>query len=120
MFDEAGSPLPQAFIGYCEYDPATPPSYPNDPDTDCPRGSGFRAPDGDGVIRVPVTDPGSELDITGYLRCTDGWFLFGDYNNRTENGYAAWTITANDLLTNGLDLEILGDVTACLAPVMPS
>ncbi len=120
MFDQAGSPLPQALVGYCEYDPATPPSYPTTPGTDCARGSGFRGPDSDGVIRVPITDPSSKLDITGYLPCTDGWYLFGDYNDRTDNGYAFWTITANDLVTNGLDLRILGDVAVCLAPVPPA
>ena len=120
MFDLSGTPLPQAMISYCEYDPSTPPSYPNEPGTDCPRGNGFRGPDGDGVIRVPVTNPNSNLDITGLLACTDGSFLFGDHNNSTSNGYSFWTISASDLVTNGLDLTIIGNVAACLAPAPPT
>jgi hypothetical protein len=116
MVDESGAPLPAAFVSTCGYDASTPPMYEPGTTNVCSPDSGWEGPDGDGVIRVPVADPTLMYDITGFLSCTNGWYLFGEFNN-TLNGYTFWTISGADLLANGLELTIIGDVEACLAPV---
>ena len=116
MVDESGAPLPAAFVGTCGYDASTPPVYAPDVPLVCSADSGWRGPDGDGVIRIDVADPSLMYNISGYLSCTNGWFLFSEFNN-TSNGYTFWTISGADLLANGLELTIVGDVDTCVAPV---
>ena len=69
------------------------------------------------MIRVPIADPSLMYDITGFLSCTDGWFLFGESNNSMPGGYRFWTISGADLLANGLTFTIIGDVATCVAPI---
>ena len=118
LFDEQGNSLAStpALVDVCGYDPLFPPTYPIGREHNgCSPDSGFVGPDADRVVRVRV-DTALTYDLTGILPCTDGSFLFGDYNNSTSNGYSFWTISASDLVTNGLDLTVRGDISACLGP----
>ncbi len=112
VFDEAHNPLPQAFLGICQYDPATPPTYPPPAVTVCDPAEWFVGSDSDGVIRIEV-DPDLMYDITSFLSCTDGSFLFNE-GNFTQAGYHLDRISGADLLANGLETKIVGDVATCV------
>ena len=118
IYDDFGVLVPNAFIGVCQYDPATPPTYPPGEVTVCDPATWWRGHDSDGVIRIQV-DPDLMYDITGFLSCTDGWFLFGG-GNFAQSGYLVWRQSGADLLANGLEMTLIGDIEACLAPVPPA
>lgn len=112
IVDEGHEPLPQAFVGVCQYDPATPPTYPPPAVSVCNPAEWWAGSQPDGVIRIQV-DADRMYDITGFLSCTDGWFLFGG-GNHAQAGYEVWRISGADLLANGLDITIRGDVAGCV------
>jgi hypothetical protein len=115
IVDGSGVLVPNAFVSVCQYDPATPPTYPNGDVNVCAPGTPWRGPDTDGVIRIGV-DPDLMYDITGFLSCTNGWYLFGG-GNFEQSGYLVWRQSGADLLANGLEMALIGDVETCLAPV---
>ena len=117
LFDGQGNTLAgtPALVDVCGYDPLFPPTYPiGGQHEGCSPDSGFVGPDADGLVRVRV-DPVLTYDLQGMLPCVDGSFLFSDYNS-SPNGYPVWTMTGNELLTEGLDLTVPGDINSCLGP----
>jgi hypothetical protein len=115
LYDESGESLAGtgAFVDLCGYDPLFPVNYPiGQQHTGCSSDSGFVHQDQSGIIRVHV-NPALTYDVSSFIKCADGSFLVGDHN-RTPGGYSVWTTTATDLLTNGLDLTIRGNVDTCV------
>lgn len=112
LVDAQGTPLPSAVAGFCEYDPASPPNWPNGNDGCI--ASGFVAADTLGIAHVPVVDSGHDIGIAGFLACEGGGFEFSDSNTVLDGGYSRWSVTGEQLLAGGLTVTFPGDVATCL------